>query len=824
MKRIASLLFLVFSLLPLKRTNGCGIYYHHEEYRIAWFNPLLVNDPAMQAFHYNSYFEFQYPADPEKLDYRRNCQEWANYLGPEVKEADVLQVLYKIGTETFLNCVENGQLGERLKKNTFVQKLLQPAHAEALAYLTLAMRAEFAHFSSTDPWGLSDEDFDFFEQITPIIREAQQKVKSLSDPFLQRRYAYQLVVQYRYAENAEECGRYCDEFFAWDSAPSVLIPWAQYHKAEMLITQSNTAEANYLFSKVFDQCESKKLRVFQLFDRDKVEETLRFAQNAKEKATIHSILALMNPGQALTNIQQVIALDANSRYLPQLFTREINKLEDWMITPRLTFFSGGPSTYSFEDNNDPAEFMPGEGKGLLAKEIPFLQKNLKKDRAYLQEILSALNNWSKNPTVSKTDFAHLAAAHLYYLDQQPTQVESQLKQLPESNNQKIQLQKQLLQLLILPQQADLLMPQTKDELARGLKRLKELLPKSEATLRLYPKLMLYFSRMYQQKGDAMTAGLFYNHTYTIPKNAYQSEYDYYQRIGYFDRFATLADVDALIALRQKKEPTLLEKMLLAPLDHWEKARYWEGWETDEYAIKIIETAPSLDQAYELKGMLAFRKNRLEEALAAFENLPDDYWEKNYAFSGNLYQDPFASTQTYPWEGQTMEPYNKKVILRRMIELQKQTNQPGPQQAEAYYLLGNAYYNFTYWGKNWMMFSYGKSVAELYDSPYTSLENYSLGPNAKTYFKEYYQLSRAIAYYQKAFQAKPNAELAARITFMLGTCDNYAHHDFSRAYWDDEEKEPYMSPIFNTLRDQFGSTETFKECLNTCPELADYFKK
>lgn len=817
-------IFLILLSLPIIRTNGCGIYYHHEEYRIAWFNPLLINDSALQAFHYNSYFEFQYPADPEKLDYRRNCQEWANYLGPEVKEADVLQILYKIGAENFLNYTENDQLSGRFRNNTFIQKLLQPAHAEALAYLKLAMRAEFAHFSSLDPWGLNDEDFDFFEQITPIIREAQQKVKSISDPFLQRRYAYQLVVQYRYAENAEECGRYCDDFFAWDSSPSILVPWAQYHKAEGLITQSNTAEANYLLSKVFDHSESKKLRVFQLFDRDKVEETLRLTQNAKEKATIYSIVALMNPGQALNNLHQVIQLDPNSRYLPQLFTREINKLEDWMLTPQLTFFNGGPSTFSFEDNDDPADFMPGESKGLLEKDIPYLRKNLKKDRAYLQEILKALNVWSKNLAASKANFAHLAAAQLYYLDQHPAQVEAELKQVNEQSDQRIQLQKQLLQLLILPQQLDLHMPQTKDELARGLKRLKDLLPKSEATLRVYPKLMLYFSRMYQQKGDAMTAGLFYNHSYTIPKNVYESGYEYYQRISYFDRFATLADLDALIALWQKKDPSLLEKMLLAPLDHWEKARYYEGWETDEYALKIIETAPTLDQVYELKGTLAFRQNRLEEALAAFENLPDDYWAKTYAFAGELRQDPFASTQTYPWEGQTLEPYNKKAILRRMVELQKQANQPGPQQAEACYLLGNAYYNFTYWGKNWMMFSYGKSVAELYNTPYTSLESYSLGPNAKTYFKEYYQLSRAITYYKKAFAAKPNAELGARITFMLGTCDNYAHHDFSTAYWDEEEKEPYMSPIFNTLRDQFGNTETFKESLNNCPELADYFKK
>ena len=122
-------IFLLLFLVPTIRTNGCGTYFHHEQYRIAWFNPLLINDAALRAFHYNTYFEFQYPADPEQLDYRRNCQEWATYLGPEVKEADVLQILYKIGPERYLNILDEGQLAIRFKNNTFIQQLLQPSHA-----------------------------------------------------------------------------------------------------------------------------------------------------------------------------------------------------------------------------------------------------------------------------------------------------------------------------------------------------------------------------------------------------------------------------------------------------------------------------------------------------------------------------------------------------------------------------------------------------------------------------------------------------------------------------------------------------------------------
>ena len=817
-------IFLLLFLLPMLRTNGCGIYFFHDEYRIAWFNPTLIQDPAMNPFHLNFNIEFQYPADPELQDYRRNCREWAAYLGNDVRESDVLKILYKIGPERFLNALDANELDARFHKNTFIQKLLQPENAEALAYLILAMRAEFAHFSAADPWGLDDADFDFFDQITPLIRQAEQKVKSLTDPFLKRRYAYQLVVQYRYAENTEECSRYCDEYFEWENTESVLVPWAQFHKAESMASQGDQAEAAYLLSKVFDHCESKKIRVYQMFDRDILEDVLRLAKTAHEKAVIQAIDAFMQPGRALDNVKEIAALDPSSRYLPQLLAREINKLEDWMLTPQVTFFEGGIPNYDFDDEEKEDNLMPGESTGLLEKEIPYLKKNLAKDRDYLRELCGLLETLLKNPEFKQHDFAHLAAAHLYYLDHQSTPAAGHLDKVKDGKNPVVQLQTNLIKLLILPEQVDIRFPEAKDEIARGLARVKEYASYGEKGLRMYPKLMLYFSRLYQQKGDAMTAGLFYNHSYRIPKNRYQSESDYYQKISYFDRFAKLEEVDALIALRQKENPTALEKLLLAPLNQLENA-YNQGWYNEDEATKVLEAAPSLEQLYELKGTIAIRQNRLEEALAAFEHLPDAYWNEHYDFKYHLTQEPFATVKAYPWQGETLKLYNKKAILKRMIELQKQAEQAGPQQAEACYLLGNAYYNFTYWGQNWMMFSYGQSVAELTKSLYTSFENYSFMPNGKTYFKEYYQLSRAVAYYQKAYQAKPDAELAARITFMLGTCDKYAHHDWDRDYWEDEEeKDPYISPFFDTFRDQFGNSAAYRECLSDCPELADYFKK
>jgi len=816
---------LLLCAVPLGRTNGCGIDFQRDEFRIVWFNPRLTEDPALHPFDLSFYYGFQYAADPELQDYRRNCQEWMTYLGPEVRESDVLEVLYKKGPEYFLDALEVNQLSVKYPRNAFIRQLLQPEKAEALNYLKLAMQAEFAHFSSSDPWELDETQSDFYERITPLIRQAQQKVKTLEDPFLKRRYAYQLVVQFRYAENADECTRYCEDYFGWDDTTSVLVPWAQFHKAEVIATQGDLVESAYLMSKVFDHSESKKIRVFQFFDPSLLADVLRKARTPREKAAVYAIAAYKHPGKAFDLLRSLAEVAPNSRYLPHLITREINKLEDWMLTARVTFFGSYQyDNYDFAFNEENRSYMPGESAGLLEKEIPYLKKNLAKDLEYLAEMADLLAGLLKNPQFQRADFGHLALAHLYYLQQKPILANAELEKVKDRSTSTIQLQMNLTKLLILPQQLDIRYPQVKDEIARGLARVKAYANAAENGIRIYPKLLLHFSRLFQQKGESSTAGLFYNRSRFIPKNAYLCS-GYYESISYFDRFATLNDVDEIIALREnKKTPSALEKLLLAPLDALEKERHYYYRINPQEDSVSIDVVPTLEQLYDLKGTIAFRQNRLPLALEAFEHLPDNYWDETYAFKRNLDRSPFASLESYPWQGEPQASCNKKLILRRMIELQKQAEQAGPKQAEACYLLGNAYYNFTYWGQNWMMFSYGRSNSELYQEDYTPIESFSFAPNAKTYFKEYYQMNKALDYYQKAYNAQPGSELAARIVFMMGSCDKLAQMNKGLRSWDDEEKEPYISPFFNTFRDQFGNSVAYRECLRNCPELADYFRK
>ena len=818
---------LLLALLPIGRTNGCGVYYFHDEYRMVFFNPKLVEDSVLSPFKLFFDPPFAYPIqNPEKKDYQRNCQEWVNYLGPEVAVSDVHKVLYQSNSDQVLSAIQEQRLNDLLPGNTFVKKLLDPAQQDALNYLELAIHAEFAHFADTDPWGLDENLFDFKQKINALIKLAKAKLKVVKDSFLIQRYAYQLVVQCRYAGLNQQCLQYCNQYFPLDHPGSILMPWAQFHKAAVLTAENKLPESNYILSRVFDLCESKKHRVHLLVDSKALQQALDLAENPREKASIIALLCYKNPGRSLQNLEQMARLDPSSRYLPQLILREINKIEDWLLTTKFTFFSQRDD-YSW-NGVEGVDFMPVEDRGLWMKEIPYFKKNLKKDQIYLQQTRNWLEALVQKPRFTHQEFGNLAIAHLYYLDHQPVQAKSFLQKIPDQKNTVLQLQKTLIQLLILPDLMDIRSAQAKAEIVQYFAIIRDQSNLLDSMLRIYPKLMLYFSRLYHQKGDVVSAGLLYRRAMTVP--TYEGRdwnTDYYAAISYFDRFASLKDMDDLIALAQKKVRTGFEKLLTDTLSVPEKTdpQLWIWSNTDD-PHEPIKTLPTLEQLYDLKGTIAFRQNRLKEALATFEQLPETYWQDTYEFSSILTHNPFADAQTFPWQGKRWDKCSKLAIVKRMIELQEQSSQRGSEQAEAAYLLANAYFNTSYWGRSWMMYNYGKSATDCCSRPsFVPDKQLTFHPNSAHFFKVYFQLSRAIAYYQKVIESNPNPELAARATYMLGYCEEYAkiaNGELEEQY-DSRDDEPYISPIFSTFRTKYGHTLAYQECLKSCPELADYFK-
>ena len=124
---------------------------------------------------------------------------------------------------------------------------------------------------------------------------------------------------------------------------------------------------------VFDRCDDKKLRMAMVFNKNKsiVDKTLAMAKSPQEKAAILTMTIVNNPGRTLNTVLEIEKLDPDYYALDFLLLREINKLEDWILTPSLTL-----SKPTLSPNK---EWRSGPED--------YLQKNYEKDRAYLKQVI-----------------------------------------------------------------------------------------------------------------------------------------------------------------------------------------------------------------------------------------------------------------------------------------------------------------------------------------------------------------------------------------------------------------------------------------------------
>ena len=197
---IVSLTSTLLIVLPVEMANSCGGHIYDEEIRVSLFNPYLLDNGALAAFYYNlnEYIPNADHTDFEP-DYVRNCEEWQQEFEDSVSVSDIYDILYKTSIDTMLSSFEDSTWQTLYQENTFVKALSKPKHQDKLDYFKLIIRLEFSHFADKDPWGLEksaayyNRENDWYKAIDEI-----QKISFDIEPFLQERYAYQLVILHHY--------------------------------------------------------------------------------------------------------------------------------------------------------------------------------------------------------------------------------------------------------------------------------------------------------------------------------------------------------------------------------------------------------------------------------------------------------------------------------------------------------------------------------------------------------------------------------------------------------------------------------------------------
>ena len=769
--RVFSPLLFIFSV---QISLACGWSVSPETSRLALFKAQREGFFKLTPFYYSAdnYYDTNTVSG---ADQELNCAEWKKKLGSQVDPKDVHVILYETDAEKFETAYETKSLKKVFDKNTFIEALLLSKNKALLNYILFAKKLEYNSNPDVkwESWG--NIGYDSKDHKIADVSDFEKKIRTAKDSFLKQRYAFLLLRYSFYASDKNEVIRLYDTYFA-ENKNTILGPWALYYKA---LCVEDLALQNYLLSKVFVSCEEKSFAVLQHYNWKLTAETLALAQNDEERSVILAIEGLRNPAPGLKTIQEIYEWSPNSLYLSFLIGREVNKLEDWIFTPQYTN-DGTPSVVF-----DSTVWYENYAK---AKE-----ENFRKDILYLRELEYYLISIRKQTSGEQKDYITAAIAQLCFIGDEIDLGKKYTDMISEKANSSIQMQKNIQLALVSLKQDDLKNNEVQNQLFKYFDSVENLV---ETDLGLFKNLYSLYriaSKDFAAKGDRVTAGLLAMKSDIKNEgeySAYNTPY-FYSYIGYFDRNnATEADIDRLIALQEKKDKTPFERYICSGT-----------------------IAPNINYYKDLKGTIAFRNNNLELAYQTFASMPKDFWEKNYAYKDFLNENPFMpKILQRDTERKFDYRFNKADFIAQLIQLKKQNT------AKSILKLAHAYFNVSYLGNSWMMTAYDWTSGESYVD-YVYGDN---SENEKKYQKgNYYNLTMAKMYYEKALKMSKNTNEKALASLMIFEC-NYYNHYANIVSAEEEEKNPFKAgqELIN-FYSVYRKTAAFQKY--NCPLLESYLK-
>ncbi len=221
----------------------------------------------------------------------------------------------------------------------------------------------------------------------------------------------------------------------------------------------------------------------------------------------------------------------------------------------------------------------------------------------------------------------------------------------------------------------------------------------------------------------------------------------------------------------------------------------------------------------LKGIEMFNNDKIEAALETFRKIPRndrDNDPKLNPFHEHIIDCvhcPLADTLVYDRVG----------ILDEILKLEYQGRAHLETGASAFYQLGNAYYNMTYFGDSWRAADMFRSGANW---QYANPENRYFTTASELGNIENMKMDKARKYYETALELARDKELAARTCFMLAKCDlNDFYMDKNTRYNPYNNEIPILPETYNKyylrFNTEFNDTEFYKEAIEECLFLKAY---
>jgi len=221
----------------------------------------------------------------------------------------------------------------------------------------------------------------------------------------------------------------------------------------------------------------------------------------------------------------------------------------------------------------------------------------------------------------------------------------------------------------------------------------------------------------------------------------------------------------------------------------------------------------LEDLLDLKATYLMSINRHEAALATYKLIKRVDWD-NYGIYA-----PFKARMgecvSCPLPASAL-PLNKGQILERILELEYSAKAGTVDVGKAYFDIGTALYNMTYFGHSWRAADYFRSGVSLRTEYLKDGDN--ITPHSRYPYGNVENLdcSQARFYFEKARLATDSVELAAQATFMAAKCER---NEYYINRWQPDAVQTFDN--FQILVENYYRTEFFQRMMKECLYLNAY---
>lgn len=712
-------------ILPKQAAWACGFYVYPGEYRFWLLQPDLTGQRELTPFYFATTYLYKTDEYAAIETYpQQNIDEWYVELKGRVRKTDI---------DSFLNNLPPQEVFDNpqdvAKRNEFYRFALRPENKQYYQYLQLSKYVEQIAFNP-DPW---EENIVPVKDLDKLTQEAFSLYHSAQSPFIKLRTAFQLERLYGYGNRPDNLIAVYDKWIAPVKTNSWIKSAGLYEKAIV----SKGHEYDYQLSKVFDRGDYRRTSCLIRFNSKDLDSILPLAKSTHERNVIYAMKICNYSGRSMHWIREIFQSEPEYKDLPFLLLREINKIEDWLLTPKLTDF-GSPAVYG-PDIRDNYDYLKNP-KG-----------NAQKDRAYAKEFSLLIKQIIDNPNSKQRSLLLLYASHLSLLlgdfDQSASYLALVRKESPLSINIKAQLtiNEYLLQL-------------EKGFTPAAEKAFMSIINTSDSGIGVYDpdilknQLILYTAKKMIQSGDKVRGVMLLSKTNRalgdLPIGSYKE-------VGQvLDELADGNDYDQIIQIVRKKNKTSFEKFIGTGKFRVPYESYLNKDEKPEWDINFLLNC---------KASWLIRSQRLAEAQTVLHQIPDFYWNQS-PYKDYIVGDPFYLNIYSPYRPAKGDKVNlnKRQIVDQMIQLEQLAKSDKSKTGVCYYKLANAWYNMSYYGKHWLM------VRQWWSSGDTEATGVKMSPS--NFYQNYFESGKAKEYYLKAAEVTHDKKLKALCYFMVTNCD------------------------------------------------------